>query len=212
MDDLVVEQRAAEHLALAGILGGLGDQPLHANHRRDRAPERLDLLFGVGKARVDLLHDGAEVSENLRGRRGRLLHLRIERGDMAESRAPRDAQPGDPVLEADAKIGGRRVPRRHVARIGLRDDREHQRRVMNGAGQIIGPLPLVCTAILRGPIRLAPGESIAWTAPWPGPYASPLSSQGAALLPAGQYRLRGLVQVIGVGAVRSAPVMTRLDR
>src|SRR5689334_5378097 len=32
MDDLVVEQRPAEHLALAGVLRRLVDQPLHADH------------------------------------------------------------------------------------------------------------------------------------------------------------------------------------
>ena len=46
---------------------------------------------------------------------------------MAKPRGKGDAQPGDAVVKADAKIRRRGVPRRHVALVGLRDHRKHQR-------------------------------------------------------------------------------------
>jgi hypothetical protein len=98
-------------------------------------PERLDLLLRVGQAGIGFLHRGTEVGEDPGGARGRRFDLRIELGAMAEPRAPGDAQAGDAVVEPDAEIRRRRVPRRHVAGVRLRDHREHQGGVADRAGQ-----------------------------------------------------------------------------
>ncbi len=73
MDDLVVEQRPAEHLALARVFGGFRDQALHADHGRDRTPQPLllELLHLVDEAHAflaDQVPDGHLhfVEEDLR--------------------------------------------------------------------------------------------------------------------------------------------------
>jgi hypothetical protein len=59
MDHLVVEQRPSEHLALARVLHGLVDQPLHADHGGDGAPQPLllELLHLIDEAHA-FLADG----------------------------------------------------------------------------------------------------------------------------------------------------------
>ena len=78
---------------------------------------------------------GAEIGKDLRRLVRRRFDVGVELLDVAEARAPGDAQAAHAVVEADAIVGRRRVPGGGVAHVGLADDAEHQRGVGDGAGE-----------------------------------------------------------------------------
>ena len=132
MDDLVVEQRTAEHLALACVLRRLVDQPLHADHGGDRAPQPLllELLHLVDEAHAFLADQVPHrylhfVEEDLRGVRrahaelvellhdlnaGRLHRQTDQRLVLVDWPSPRIGQQAHPV-------GLRAVGRPHLAAV-----------------------------------------------------------------------------------------------
>jgi hypothetical protein len=83
--------------------------------------------------------------------------------------------------------------------------------VRTTTGEVVGPPLPICAAVAYPPRPLAPGESMTLTASWSGERsgASAFSDQ---LVPAGEYELRGRVDVLDVGTVLSAPVRVRVER
>lgn len=81
--------------------------------------------------------------------------------------------------------------------------------------EIVGPPGVICAAVVLPPVRLTPGQSITRTTSWAGLGAAAGSPLAGALLPAGEYRLRGHFLVISderARYARSAPVGVRLER
>ena len=98
----------------------------------DQAPQQI---VGILEAGVDLLDDRAEPLEGARGGGDAGGDLGIDFGRVAEGRAVRDPEPGDPVLEAGAVVGAVGRQLLVIAPVGPAQQVEQEGGVGDGARQ-----------------------------------------------------------------------------